>query len=320
MTPIPPTPTIAVIIPAYNAATYLAATLESVQRQSFSQLECIVVDDGSTDATAQIAGSLALQDSRFRLVSQPNAGVSAARNHGLQFLTPTISHVLFLDADDLLLPDALESLFHLARESSACVGAHGLADFIDQNGAPISPGAFAGYCRKRLGFDGTRIVEWNTTDPTDFNILTCGIKMYPTAVALLSRDALQKVGLFNTRLKIGEDWDMWVRLARLAPFAFLDRTLVLYRRHPSNTTASEKNNRYWANYLRYLIYASPDNTALQRIFLRRAYRAIQRHKIREKLAEIRTTCPRRPFRSALLLAHIAGISLRCLRGHPTPAG
>jgi glycosyltransferase involved in cell wall biosynthesis len=95
-------PLISVIIPAYNAERFLRATLASVQAQSYRNVEIVVVDDGSTDATAKIAEEAAQADHRICIIHQPNLGVAAARNQGLaeakgEFIAP-------LDADDVWHP------------------------------------------------------------------------------------------------------------------------------------------------------------------------------------------------------------------------
>lgn len=106
---------ISVIIPAYNAQAYLRECLESVLAQSFSDWEAIIVNDGSTDSTREIAAGFTVRDSRFRLVSTPNGGLSSARNAGIaeargQWLT-------YLDSDDTLYPDALVKLMAATTEN-----------------------------------------------------------------------------------------------------------------------------------------------------------------------------------------------------------
>ena len=96
-------PSISVVIPAYNAARFLAATLESVLAQSYPVSECIVVDDGSVDSTADIVGEF---EARVTLVSQTNQGVAAARNRGV--LEATSELIAFCDADDVWRKDKLE--------------------------------------------------------------------------------------------------------------------------------------------------------------------------------------------------------------------
>lgn len=101
-------PRVTVVVPAYNAEKYIPETLECLRAQTLREIEVLVVDDGSTDPTAQIVAAFCEKDPRFRLLRQENAGVSAARNHGLREAAGT--YILFLDSDDLLSADALRVL------------------------------------------------------------------------------------------------------------------------------------------------------------------------------------------------------------------
>lgn len=122
--------TISVIIPCYNAQTHLGACIDSVMRQRFSDIEIILIDDGSTDDTAQIAQAYVQKDERIVYVRQENAGVSAARNVGLNLAQG--EWVTFVDADDLLPMGALETLFNGVAPSVDCViAAH---ETFDQTG------------------------------------------------------------------------------------------------------------------------------------------------------------------------------------------
>lgn len=116
-------PKFSIIIPVYNAEKYLADAVASVQAQSYDEWECVVVDDGSEDATGLIADKLAAEDGRIKVIHQTNAGVGAARNAGLDEATG--EWVGFLDSDDELHPMALEILAKVAAErnlDSICFG------------------------------------------------------------------------------------------------------------------------------------------------------------------------------------------------------
>ncbi len=108
---------ISVVVPVYNAEEWLKEALESLRGQSYGEFEAFVVDDGSTDGSASIAKSFCDQDPRFKLISQANAGVSAARNHGIDLATG--EWIAFMDADDVMPPDALEVLIRHALKSKA---------------------------------------------------------------------------------------------------------------------------------------------------------------------------------------------------------
>jgi len=120
---------VSVVIPACNAAIHLRETIESVLVQTFTDWELVIVDDGSTDATYRVASRFARRDSRIRVVRQPNAGLSAARNSGYAVTDAASRHVVFLDSDDVWTQDALEVLVAAldARPEAAAANGRGLA-------------------------------------------------------------------------------------------------------------------------------------------------------------------------------------------------
>ena len=109
-------PLISIIMPVYNAGVLLHTAVESVLRQSFADFELLLVDDGSTDGSAALAHELAKKDGRIRVLEQPNAGICAARNLGLQHCRG--QWFTFCDDDDTMLPHALETLLVLLTGAS----------------------------------------------------------------------------------------------------------------------------------------------------------------------------------------------------------
>ena len=109
---------ISIIVPVYNAEDYLERCLHSILDQEFSSYEVILVDDGSTDASWLICDRYSSTDPRFITLHQPNKGVSAARNAGINMAQG--EYVMFLDADDALLPDALEVMVESLNGDILC--------------------------------------------------------------------------------------------------------------------------------------------------------------------------------------------------------
>ena len=110
-------PKVSIIIPAYNIAPYLERCLESVRCQTYKELQIIIIDDGSTDQTGQIANTFAEKDKRFRVIHKENGGVSAARKTGLEQADG--EYIGFVDGDDYIEPEMYDKLVELAVEYDA---------------------------------------------------------------------------------------------------------------------------------------------------------------------------------------------------------
>ncbi len=122
-------PAISVVIPVYNTESYIADCLASIHGQTFRDFEAIIVDDGSTDGSAGIAKEFTREDSRFRIVSQENKGLSEARNAGIEVAEG--DWITFVDSDDMLAPNILQTLFDAARSTGAdiaCCAKHFFGD------------------------------------------------------------------------------------------------------------------------------------------------------------------------------------------------
>jgi glycosyltransferase involved in cell wall biosynthesis len=269
-THIPSSPAIGIVVPAYNAQNFLAPTLQSLRDQSFADWVCVIVDDGSSDSTPQIAQSFASQDPRFSLLRQANAGPSAARNAGLAALPPT-PFVLFHDADDLSLPHALSSLLAALQNDPHAVAAHALADWIDDLGHPLNPGHFASYGRNRTGLHPNgKPRPLSPADPTTFDTLAVEMRIYPMGLILIRRDALRSVGTLDPRYSICHDIDLFLRLATQGHFAFLNNIICRYRIHPHNISANRPRISREIQTLKHNLRASPLLNAAHRKILRRA--------------------------------------------------
>lgn len=188
----PGAPAVSVVIPARDAARTLARTLASLASQTLADWEAIVVDDASRDATAELAARHAASDPRVRPMAGEGRGVARARNAGLMAARGAI--VLFLDADDTLEPRALELLAgRLERD-------------------PRISAAVGGWAR--LGADGTVLTEdlWHRHEDAFASLAhECAFCIHCCAVR---REALVELGGFDPDLRICEDWDLWMRLAR----------------------------------------------------------------------------------------------------------
>lgn len=208
-------PLVSVIVPARNAALTVAETLESIRRQTVTDLEVIVVDDGSTDDTAaRVAG---VADPRIALVSCPWAGISAARNRGIT--RARAAYVSFLDADDLWTPDKLElQLEALHRRADAGV-AYSWTYVVDSAGRPLGPQPPARH-------------EGDVYVP-----MLLGNFVGSGSNALLRRAVLETVGEFDPGLHAAEDWEYLLRAAARWPFVVVPRYQILYRESPYSASS-----------------------------------------------------------------------------------
>jgi glycosyltransferase involved in cell wall biosynthesis len=209
---------ISVIIPAHNAAETVSAALESLLSQTFRMWEAIVIDDGSTDETAAIAGDYAKFDSRIRVVSQSQKGHSAARNMGISLAR--YDWLLFLDADDLILPK------HLERTTDAL--AH-------------QPGLDAVHCGwTRITADGEPGVERFCHQSGDlFDWFAHANAFATTGICVIRRALVEVVGGFDAALRSCADWDLWQRIARTgANFGAVREVLVRYRMRPDSVSTN----------------------------------------------------------------------------------
>lgn len=197
---------IAVITPAFNAAPFIADAIRSVLEQTHRDLRLVVVDDGSTDATASVVAGFA--DPRLTLIWQCNAGVSAARNRGMAVAEGDA--LLFLDADDWLAPTALATLsatLDAAPEAVAAVGAYARVDAAGQ------PTGHHGCPR---------------TAPSDLLARLVVRNQFANGGHLLiRRDAARQAGMFRSGVIYGEDWEYFVRLALRGRFAFVPAPVPL---------------------------------------------------------------------------------------------
>ena len=205
---------ISIIIPLYNAARFIAETLQSVQAQTYTDWECIVVDDGSTDNGAEIVLGMAKADTRIRYVYQSNAGPSAARNHGLRLAKG--DYIQFLDADDWFPPQRFERMLSAYMQTSEkvilysglCLGAE---DDIHHH-MPYS--------------------SRTNVEDIDFKRMYGGFGREFSFIpgAILFPAAYLKDVQWNEAMRASEDWDYYLQLTQQGyTFRNLPEELFVYR-------------------------------------------------------------------------------------------
>lgn len=203
-------PDCSVVIPCYNQAAFLGQAIDSVLAQTAAPVEIIVVDDGSTDDTGAIARSRPF----VKLMTQTNRGVSHARNAGLRAASGSV--ILFLDADDVLLPEAIAIGRATLDQHKDIVAAVGRCQMIDAHGAP-------------------RATNWVAPVAGDaYRVLLRTNFIWTPGAALFRREAVVAAGGFATAYPASADYGLYLRLARAGQMACHATPVVLYREHPGN--------------------------------------------------------------------------------------
>lgn len=204
-------PVVSVIVPSFNYGHFLPETLESVSRQTWEAWECVVVDDGSTDNTSDIAFAHAQRDERIKCVRRPNGGLAAARNTGLRAAIG--DYVQFLDADDALEPRKLETQVRFLEHERSVGIVYGDVRYFD---------SVAGERRRGLFNDEAWMPEVSGSGDSVLRALLRANIMVVNS-ALVRRAVVDEVGWFDETLRSLEDWDYWIRCAIAGTtFQFLD--------------------------------------------------------------------------------------------------
>lgn len=202
--------TVSVIIPAYNAANYITAALDSISSQTFKDYEVIVINDGSPD-TLQLEQALAPYLSRIIYLKQENRGAASARNAGLRIARGRL--VAFLDADDFWLPDYLRSQINFIESSKA--------DLVYADAELIGDSELSGrtYMETAPSSGG---VNAESLLALRCNVITSGV--------VARRQPIIEVGMFDEAIKRGHDFDLWLRLAKHGALLTYQRRVLLKHR------------------------------------------------------------------------------------------
>jgi glycosyltransferase involved in cell wall biosynthesis len=209
-------PTVSVIIPAYNCGKYLDYSIKSVLEQTYGAVECIVVDDGSTDNTRQVAES----HERVIYIHQANAERSAARNNGICHASG--AYISFLDADDAIAPEKIADQVAFLERNVDCDAVYSKVMFF-RDWTPADP------------FPLERITP--SGDILDKLIYGNFITVHSP---LFRKSAIEKVHGFNPALSRNEDWEFFLRLALSGVrFGFIDKCHAFCRIHGLNTSGDE---------------------------------------------------------------------------------
>jgi len=206
-------PLVSIIIPTYNRAHYLYKTIESVINQTYSNLEIIIIDDGSTDETKSVVDKFC--DKRLKYFFQKNSGVSVARNNGIRRATG--EYIMFLDSDDTILPTKIEEQVKFMETHPDIDCVYCWWQYIDAAGSLLGEG-----CATYRGNILEKIIEWNFA---------------PIHSYLFRYKCFRNISGFKRGIEGVEDWDLLIRFAAKGYiFDFIPKILVQYRMHQKNIT------------------------------------------------------------------------------------
>ncbi|ARV57623.1 glycosyl transferase family A [Nostocales cyanobacterium HT-58-2] len=209
-------PLISIIIPVYNCEKTIRETIESVLNQTFSDLEIILINDGSQDTTLNIISSI--EDPRLKVFNYTNSGVAVSRNRGIAQASGEF--IAFLDADDFWTLDKLEAQLKALQANPQAAVAYSWVDYIDESNQFVRSGnhiTMTGDVYEKLLIHN--VLE-NGSNP------------------LIRKYAFSEVGDFDQELSPAEDWDMWIRLAARYHFVAVPSPQVLYRISPNSLSTN----------------------------------------------------------------------------------
>ncbi len=233
----PSNPRISIVIPTYNRPAEVCKAVRAIQQQSFTAWELVIVNNGCTDNTEAVLTDVAAGDARIRIETIPRTRAAAARNHGIGCTNASSEYVMLHDDDDWLFPGALEMLVRKADERPDAVLTYGLALNCDDSGASDDTLETA-YAARRLSIAESGKVYWLKPDADDsFGNVAIWSPIATFAQVLMRRSALERNGLLIDNYGIADDWDFWIRMSMLGPFARLNE-LVLYRRFIASNTSN----------------------------------------------------------------------------------
>ncbi len=217
-------PTVSVVMPVYNCRRYLAEAVDSILAQTYRDFEFIAVDDGSSDGSGDLLRECAARDTRVKVMSRPNTGIVGALNDGLAAARG--KYVARMDGDDVAKPQRFEKQ----------------VSYLDGHPEVLVVGAWV------ETIDPFGIVFGQDRRPTEHDEIDAGLLkgrggsiVHP--VAMIRRDAIERVGGYRRPFQDSEDLDLWLRLAEIGKVANLPEVLLSYRRHLQSTNFTRHENQ-----------------------------------------------------------------------------
>lgn len=256
-------PLVSVVMPAYNARLYILEAIRSVLEQDYINIELIVVDDGSSDDTVELARSLG---NRVKVFERNNSGPAAARNFGISVAQGEF--IAFLDADDVWLPGKLSAQIRY---------------LLDHPDIGVVYGGFKRWCASENGIfpppnaSDQDLLKLSVDDEYSgfiYNHLLLD-NIVHIITAVIRKSILETVSGFDEALRTGEDYDLWLKVSRFTRFVKINAILAYYRTHPLSTTRIPQviNNEYMVLKATLVRYGTvgPDGKVISKKMLRNRF-------------------------------------------------
>lgn len=215
---------ISIVITCYNYGHYLTGAIESALQQTFSDFEIFIIDDGSTDNSEEVANRY-LIDSRVNYIKQENGGQAKAKNAGIRLANGEL--IAFLDADDRWAIDKLQKQVLLFADPDIGV-VYSRAKYIDDKGIEIPYQLSSPWLQPKRG----KVTEALFMD-----------NFVPFSSSIVRKACLERFGCFDETLRMGIDWDLWLRISTAYTFDFVDEPLFEYRMGHSGQMSKNMEER-----------------------------------------------------------------------------
>ncbi len=226
-------PFFSIIIPLYNKELYIENTLKSVLNQSFTDFEILIINDGSTDNSEQKI--LNFNDNRIQYFSKKNEGVSTARNLGIE--KATSNYITFLDADDFWYPNFLETMHK------------GITLFPKEK---VFTAAIEIETPKKIFSAHYSISKKSEFEIVNFFDASYKESVICTSCAVFHRNVFEKVGVFDTSIKSGQDTDLWIRIGLVYQIVFSWKILARYVYDENSLSKNKKYTTSKLNFLKFI--------------------------------------------------------------------
>lgn len=238
-------PKISIVMPCYNAASFLAKSIDSVLYQDFEDWELVIVNDGSTDQSLDIAIKYTVLSNKIRVVSKENGGYVSARLHGLNYISEDSEYLHFYDADDILHPKMLSTLYQLIDKDPSIGAIYCNHQLIDESGQNIGMPSYGVRIVPTL-FGVASLKEEDSFTP--FISIFCWASRMIEPMTIIRREAYVRTTGWNIEFgkgqgNIGDGVLLFSEIALFWKIYYVHQPLYYYRKHPNQATANSKLNK-----------------------------------------------------------------------------